>query len=100
MESEKAPDEGTLRFLKLLVTVLSVTMILGFVIIVVLFVMRFTSLGGGLELPEEITLPEGAKATAFTQGEDWFAVVTAGDEILIFDRVSGELRQRIAIVPE
>ncbi|MES2968886.1 MAG: DUF6476 family protein, partial [Pseudomonadota bacterium] len=37
--------------------------------------------------------------TAFTQGAGWFAVVTADDRILIFDRANGTLRQTIQITP-
>ena len=48
-------------------------------------------------LPEVITLPDGARAMAYTQGTDWYAVVTEADEILIFDRASGKLRRSIAI---
>ena len=36
-------------------------------------------------------------AVTFTQGPDWYAVVTQEDVILIFDRMTGELRQRVAI---
>ena len=36
-------------------------------------------------------------ATAYTQGSDWYAVVTEADEILIFDSASGELRQTLRI---
>ncbi len=99
MEGDGAPDAKTLRYLKVLVTVLTVTMILGFLTIVALFVMRFAEMNR-VELPDAITLPDGTTATAFTQGEGWFAVVTQGDEILIYSRVTGNLRQRIAIEPE
>ena len=99
MGEGQAPDAKTLRYLKVLVTVLTATMILGFLTIVALFVMRFSEMGK-VELPDRITLPEGATAQAFTQGNDWFAVVTDGDEILIYSRVTGNLRQRIAITPE
>ncbi|MEO0751304.1 MAG: DUF6476 family protein, partial [Pseudomonadota bacterium] len=34
---------------------------------------------------------------AFTQGDDWYAVVTEDDQILIFDRDSGTLRQTITV---
>ena len=85
-----------LRYLKWLVTGLTVTMILGFLTIVALFVMRFNAISD-VELPDTIALPDGAKATAFTQGDDWFAVVTAEDEILIYSRVTGNLSQRIKI---
>lgn len=88
-----------MRYLKALVTILTVTMILGFLTIVALFVMRFSAMGQA-ELPDEISLPDGAKATAFTRGDDWFAVVTADNEILIYSKVTGNLRQRITITPE
>lgn len=101
MDEETAPvgGEKTLKYLKWLVTGLTVTMILGFLTIVALFVMRFTEMNRA-ELPDTITLPDGARATAFTRGEGWFAVVTANDEILIYSRVTGNLRQRIRIEPE
>ena len=99
MDGEQAPDEKTLKYLKALVTILTVTMIGGFLTIVGLFVMRFAEMNS-VELPDEITLPDGAKATSFTRGEGWFAVVTADDEILIYSRVTGNLRQRITVIPE
>ena len=74
-------------------------MIGGFLTIVALFVMRFSDMRE-VEVPDEIVLPDGARATAFTRGEGWFAIVTEDDEILIYSRVTGNLRQRIAIAPE
>jgi len=50
-----------------------------------------------LPLPSSITLPDGSKAKAFTQGVDWFAVVTEDNRILIYDRATGELRQVMEI---
>ena len=88
-------DEGLLRFLKLLVTVLTGVMIVGVVVVIFLLVTRFTSQAP--PLPDKITLPNGATATAFTQGDQWFAVVTDDDRILIYDRVTGQLRQEIAV---
>ncbi len=74
-------------------------MIAGFITIVALFVMRFSDMQS-VEVPDEITLPDGARASAFTRGEGWFAIVTDDDEILIYNRVTGNLRQRIKIMPE
>lgn len=74
-------------------------MILGFLTIVTLFVMRFSEMGR-TELPDTIALPDGTRATAFTQGDNWFAVVTDTDEILIYSRVTGNLRQRIQVAPD
>ncbi len=94
------PLPPDLRFLKRLVTVLTLVMIGGVLTIVGLLVIRLQTPPAVLPLPEVIELPDGARATAFTQGAGWYAVVTEGDEILIFDRASGELRQRVRIAPE
>ena len=75
-------------------------MIAGVLTIVALLVIRLQAPPARLDLPEEITLPEGVRAAAFTQGRDWYAVVTEGEEILIFDRASGSLRQRVRILHE
>ena len=80
-------------------TALTLTMIGGFLTIVALFVMRFNEMSG-VEVPDQVTLPDGLTATAFTRGEDWFAIVTDSNEILIYSRVTGNLRQRIAIESE
>lgn len=87
---------GTLRFLKVLVTVLTLTMIVGLVTITALFVTRFSA-ADDLTFPDRISLPDGTVATAFTQGETWYAVVTSEDEVLIFSRLTGALSQRIQI---
>ncbi|MEM9426501.1 MAG: DUF6476 family protein [Pseudomonadota bacterium] len=99
MDEDQAPDLGTLRFLKTLVTVLTLTMIVGLVTIVGLFIARFSA-ADDIAFPESITLPDGTVATAFTQGEAWYAVVTAEDEILIYSRATGALRQRVTLEPE
>ena len=97
MEENPQPvDPATVKYLRLLVTILTATMILGFLVIVVLFVIRFSD-AFGPELPKAIALPDGTKASAFTQGGDWYAVVTTDNQILIFDRDSGKLRQTIIL---
>jgi len=78
-----------------MVTVLTTVMILGVVIVIGLLVTRLTR--ETPILPSEITLPEGATAVAFTQAAHWYAVVTDSDEILIFDRMTGALRQTIIV---
>ena len=95
------PAEGLppeLRFLKALVIGLTSVMIIGFLIIVALLVVRLTA--DPLPLPDLVTLPEGASATAYTEGPDWVAVVTDQNEILIFNRTTGALRQTIAVETE
>lgn len=97
-------DARTLRFLKLLVTTLTATMVAGMAVLVVLFATRFPAPGSPgadapFPLPDAIALPPGVTARAVTLGSDWIAVVTEADEILILDRATGTLRQRVAIRP-
>jgi hypothetical protein len=70
-------------------------MLIGVVVVVGLLVTRLSSKGP--ELPQVITLPDGLTATAFTQGDTWYAVITSGNEILIYNRIDGQLRQTIDI---
>lgn len=78
-------------------TTLTAVMIAAAIAIVVLLWLGYTNTRA--PLPDQITLPDGAVATSFTQGPDWYAVVTASDEILIFDRATGRLRQTLQITP-
>ncbi len=70
-------------------------MIFGLLVVIALLVIRFSSTAP--VLPDAIALPDGQKAQAFTQGADWYAVVTQDDQILIFDRMTGALRQTIEV---
>lgn len=98
-----SPDGGPqlppdLRFLKVLVTALAATMILGLITIIALFVIRLPGVTAAAPtLPAQITLPEGTRAEAVTFGKGWIAVVTEGNEILILDAATGTLRQRLTI---
>ncbi|TBX29126.1 DUF6476 family protein [Nioella sediminis] len=94
--TEDDKDPLNLRVLRILVTVLTVVMIVGLIAVVITFVTRFPG-GDGVSLPDQVTLPEGVRASAVTMGEGWYAVVTDDDRILIFDRDSGELRQSVEI---
>ena len=76
-------------------TVLTATMIGGLCIIIVLFVIRFSD--RSMILPENIALPGTAKALAYTQGPDWYAIVTDQDQILIYDPKNGTLRKTIDV---
>ncbi len=73
---------------------LTVVMIAGFVILIGTLVLSLNRRGP--VLPESVALPDGAAAVAFTQGDDWFAVVTDDDRILIYDR-TGALRQTVQV---
>jgi hypothetical protein len=96
--SEPVTEPANLRFLRVLVTTLMVVMIGGLLVIVSLFVIRFSSTGP--ILPDQIRLPDGATAKAFTEGADWYAIVTDQNQILIFNRTSGTLRQTVDISSE
>ncbi len=99
-----APDAEvlppSLRLLKWLVIVLTLTMIGGVITVVGLIVTRmpqaFTSTAPSL--PEGLTLPAGSTPVAVTFGTGWIAVVTDQGRILIFGR-EGTLRQDIVIAP-
>lgn len=82
-----------LRFLKTLVTGLTLVMALGMVAIVALLWVR---LGQPTlpTLPDSIALPTGATADAVTFARDWIVVVTDAGEVLLYDR-SGALRDRV-----
>lgn len=98
MATDALPDAALppgLRRLQRLVTVLTVVMIAGFVVLIAALVMRLNA--DGPLLPEGVDLPDGAEPVAFTQGGDWFAVVTADDRILVYDRLTGRLRQIVAV---
>lgn len=93
------PEPANLRFLRRLVTVLTITMIGGVITVITLLVIRLQSPAPNVvDLPDQIELPEGVAAPqAVTFGDGWTAVV-AGDEILIFGTGDGALRQRIDIL--
>lgn len=90
----------SLRLLKWLVIVLTLTMIGGVITVVALIVTRmpqaFTSEAPAV--PETLVLPDGTKASAVTFGTGWTAVVTTDNRILIFGR-DGSLRQDVTIEP-
>jgi len=71
-----------LRFLQRLVTLLTVSMILGILTIAALlaFKLRFEN----INFPQALTLPDGTKPTAFTQTKDWYSIITETNEILIY----------------
>ena len=82
-------------------TVLTVVMILGFLVLIGALVMRLNA--DGPSLPGSLALPAGAEPVAFTQGTDWLAVVArdedGGERILIYDRLTSRLRQTVEIAP-
>ncbi|WP_127114203.1 DUF6476 family protein [Shimia sediminis] len=98
MEEAPEPVEpANLRFLRRLVTTMTAVMMVGLVVVVALIVIRLNA--NGPTMPDQITLPEGVNATALTIGEGWWAVVTDDQHILIYDQLTGALRQEIPLIP-
>lgn len=104
---EDFPEPRRLRQLRRLVTVLTATLILGVITVVVLLVIRLSSLGPpsemAPEMPAEIALPAGERAEAVTMGRTWIAVVTVDDagreRIRVLDRATGAPRAVTEIAP-
>lgn len=97
------PEPKNLRRLRLLVTVLTATMILGLIVIIGSIVI---TLSGGsdkitVKLPETLALPDGEEAEAITAGKGWIGAVTTGPDgqqsFHILDPDTGALRQSIKI---
>ena len=95
------PDEPlppSLLFLKRLVTVLTLTMIVGVITILFLLVTRMPRPGLGLPptIPQSLEMPAKTEAEAVTLGRDWVAVVTKDGRILIFG-LDGKLWQEVKV---
>ena len=71
-----------LRFLQRLVTLLTVSMILGILTIAALLAFKLRS--ENINFPQTLTLPNGTKPIAFTQTKDWYSITTEENEILIY----------------
>ena len=64
-----------------------------------MFVMRFSNNNQTFQV-NDITLPIGVSATAYTQGDNWYAIVDNTKKILIFNKSDNTLRQTIIIEQE
>ena len=89
--------DGTVRFLKILVTTLTVTTIVGLIVLISVIVMRVQQ-NPPLALPARVALPEGTSPIAITQGPGWYAIVSEDSRILVFDTETGALIQEVTIV--
>lgn len=93
---DTAPAEpANLRFLRRLVTGLTLVMMAGLILIVALIVIRFRDTAP--PLPADIALPDGVAAQAVTVAEGMVLVVGADGQLYIFDRVTGRLEQTLAL---
>lgn len=79
--------------MRLLVNGLTLTLIIGFIVIVVAVLLRLNQVPSPVAMPEAVILPSGESARAVTLSGSWVALVTvnaAGEErIRVFDRTSG-----------
>ncbi len=78
-----------------MVMLLTAVMIGGVLVTFALIVIRLSDRTP--KLPDQIELPDGAKAQALTIGNNWYAVVTEDNRILIFDKTTGNLRQEVTL---
>ena len=97
--SEYSAEPANLRLLRRLVTTLLAVMIIGFLTLIFMFVMRFSDNNQTFQI-SDITLPIGVYATAYTQGDNWYAIVDEKNKILIFNKSDNTLRQTIKIQKE
>lgn len=93
-------DEGlppSLRFLKLLVIALMITMMAGVIAVVALLVTRLPDPQALPDLPSGIALPDGAEPQAVTIGKGWLGVLTTDGRFLMFDRATGQLLRSLPL---
>lgn len=93
--SEPLEIPPQLVWLKRLVIVLTVVMIAGFALMIGALVVKLTA--DPVPVPERLTLPEGTRASAYTQGDGWAAVVTQDGRILVYDQLTGALLREIDV---
>jgi len=74
--AQEPPEPPRLRALRRLVTALTVTLMLGIIIIVGLMVWRLGLSGPSVRLPEEIALPEGERLTGWAQNAENLVLIT------------------------
>ncbi|MGH1367227.1 MAG: DUF6476 family protein [Maritimibacter sp.] len=87
---------GLIRYLKGLVTALTVTMIAGLIVLIAVIVMRFNQ-SQPFALPESLVLPEGVTAAGITFVENRVIVVTTQGEILVLGDDMKTIKQTIKL---
>ncbi|AAV94694.1 hypothetical protein KQ247_15850 [Ruegeria pomeroyi] len=92
-EPEIPQETPQLKLLRRMVMALTAVMIGGVLVTFALIVIRLSDRTP--TLPDQVELPDGARAVAVTIGSNWFAVVTEDERILIFDKTTGKLRQTV-----
>ena len=97
------PEPKPLRNLRVLVTLLTATMIIGITLILILIVYQIMQpKTPDIALPDTIDIPENETAQAITQGRTWIGVVTIDDtgaERIHILNVDGTPRQVVDLHP-
>ena len=88
MQEPDDPEQNVphLTFLRRLVTLLTLTMVVGIIVLVTLVFIRFQGEARPISLPDGITIPDGLRPVAFTQTREWYAIVTDDNHIVFFDK--------------
>lgn len=98
--SEDPVLPANLQWLRRLITVLTIIMIVGMVLIVSMLFVKMRALPAPTDfstITDQLTLPEGAQATSVTLNDDWIGVLTDQGQFLTYDRSSGALRDTITL---
>ncbi|WP_082429816.1 DUF6476 family protein [Jannaschia rubra] len=90
----ETPEPANLRFLRVLVTVLTAVMIAGVIAIVALLVTRLP--GRAVKTPDRLEMPARAEVLAVTQTPDAWLVTTRDGRLLLFGP-DGVLRREIPL---
>lgn len=102
-DPDDIPEPRRLRHLRWLVNALTITLMAGFLTIVIALVLRLTAEPPAPALPDRLRLPPGETARAVTLGQGWVAVVTvdaAGAErVRVLDAATGAPRASVPIAP-
>lgn len=88
-------DVRVVRYLRILVTILTAVMVVGMIVLVTVFVMRFPDgtaqqRQGGPEVPQVLDLPKGVWAEAVARTEDFWVIVAETGDVYFFDRAGGK----------
>ena len=95
-DMDRLPEPANLRFLRILVTVLTAVMIAGLLVVVTLLVTRLRA--PAPVTAEALRIPAGTGIAAVTQTPDRWLVTTTDDRLLIF-APDGTLSREIDLAP-
>lgn len=102
-DDDEPPEPRRLRALRRLVSALTLTLIVGVIVIAATLVIRLGLSPASPALPPDVALPAGERARAVTMGLGWVAVVTVDgqgvERIRVLDVDTGAERAVTEIRP-